>query len=82
MATKRRKTRDMSWKPTRPFAERDGAVLLTPEEAADVLGTKLRHVWDLLNRGDIPKTRVGKKVRVHIDDLDAYIEKQRVTAAK
>jgi excisionase family DNA binding protein len=76
MATKRR-SKDLSWRPKRSFAERDGALLLTPGEAADILATKERHIWDLLNRGEIPKTKVGQKVRIHKDDLAAYIKAQR-----
>lgn len=82
MATKRktrRKAQDLSWSPKRPFTERDGGKVLTPEEVADVLGTKVRHVWDMMNRGDLPKLKIGGKVRVHIEDVEAYIESRRVS---
>jgi excisionase family DNA binding protein len=62
--------------PKRPFAERHG-VLLTVGEAADYLGVTERQMWRLLNEDDIRKTKVRGLVRVHIEDVNAYIERQR-----
>jgi excisionase family DNA binding protein len=67
--------------PKRPFSERDG-VLLTRAEAADYLGVTERQIWRLLNRRDIPKIKVGGLVRIHLADLEAYIESRRVEAGQ
>jgi excisionase family DNA binding protein len=84
VATKRKKQRPVNpgWNPKRPFTERDGGKLLTREEVADVLGTTERHIREMIQRGDIPMTKVGPKVRIHKDDVDAYIEAQRVKAVR
>ena len=62
--------------PKRPYSEREG-VLLTVAEAADYLGITERHMWRLLWEDEVRKTKVRSLVRVHIDDLNAYIEQQR-----
>ena len=82
VTTKRRKAKGGSWNPKLTFAERDGGKLMTPAEVALVLGTNERHVWRLIGQGELPKVKVGPKVRVHVDDLDAYIEKQRVATER
>ena len=83
MSTKKKsKAQDLSWKPKRPFAERDGGLLMTPEEAADVLGTTERHIWRLIRQGELPKVKIGDKVRVHKDDVAAYVEQQRIPAER
>lgn len=65
-----------SAKPKRTLAERGGR-LMTPEEVADELACTERQVWRLIGNGELRRTRVGKLVRVHRDDLDAYIARQR-----
>ena len=66
----------MTADPARPYAERQGK-LVTPAEAGDYLGVTERQVWRLLGRGDLPKIKVGGLVRVHVDDLEIYIDAQR-----
>ena len=66
----------VSASPKRPFAERDG-VMLTVAEAADYLAVTERQMWRLLNEDDVRKTKIRGLARVHIDDLNAYIEQQR-----
>ena len=62
--------------PRRPFT-RDRGVLLTPAEAADYLACTERQVRRLVYERRLPPTHVGKLLRVHIDDLDAYIASRR-----
>ena len=62
--------------PERPFEERQG-VLLTVNEAADYLGVTERQVWKRIYARDLTKIKVGGVVRVHIDDLDSFVERQR-----
>lgn len=51
--------------------------LLTYDQVAARLKVSERMVKRLLWAGDLPKTKVGRHVRVHESDLDAYIERQR-----
>ena len=78
MAATRQKARPVgvTADPKRPFSERNGKLMI-PAEAADYLGVSERQVWRLIGRKDLPRVKVGKLVRVHIDDLDAYIDARR-----
>jgi excisionase family DNA binding protein len=62
--------------PKLPFKERGGQ-LITVNEVANELGVTRRMALRLVGDGDIKKTKIGKLVRVHIDDLNAYIARQR-----
>ena len=54
--------------------------LLTPQEAADRLGTSLRFVRRLISERRIPFIKVGRHVRIATSDLDAFIAAGRVEA--
>jgi excisionase family DNA binding protein len=54
--------------------------LLTPQEAADRLGTSLRFVRRLVFERRIPFVKVGRHVRIAAGDLDAFIAAGRVEA--
>jgi excisionase family DNA binding protein len=54
--------------------------LLTPQEAAEQLGTSLRFVRRLIFERRIPFIRVGRHVRIAASDLDAFIAAGRVEA--
>jgi excisionase family DNA binding protein len=54
--------------------------LLTPQEAADRLGTSLRFVRRLVFERRIPFVKVGRHVRIATSDLDAFIVAGRVEA--
>ena len=77
-ATKQKATRAtrVTADPKRPFSERNGKLMI-PAEAADYLGVTERQVRRLIGRHDLPRVKVGGLVRVHIEDLDAYIDAQR-----
>lgn len=62
--------------PKRTREERNG-VLLTLQEVADELAVNERMVWRLIHNHSLQATHVGKLVRVHREDLDAYIADQR-----
>jgi excisionase family DNA binding protein len=55
--------------------------LLTPQEAADRLGTSLRFVRRLVLERRIPFIKVGRHVRIATSDLDAFIAAGRVEAS-
>jgi excisionase family DNA binding protein len=52
--------------------------LLTPQEAAERLGTSLRFVRRLVFQRRIPFIKVGRHVRIAASDLDAFIAAGRV----
>jgi excisionase family DNA binding protein len=52
--------------------------LLTPQEAADRLGTSLRFVRRLVFERRIAYTKLGRHVRIAASDLDAFIAAGRV----
>jgi excisionase family DNA binding protein len=54
--------------------------LLSPQEAADKLGTSLRFVRRLIFERRIPYTKLGRHVRIVASDLDAFIAAGRIEA--
>jgi len=48
-------------------------LLLTPEEAAEVLGIGRTKVYSLIADGELLSVRIGKSRRVPRDALDEYI---------
>lgn len=50
-------------------------LLLTVPEAAEALGIGVRTAWRLIERGDLPSVRVGRRSRrVRHEDLEAFVE--------
>jgi excisionase family DNA binding protein len=49
--------------------------LLTGIEVANILKVSRSYAYTLLQRGEIPKVRIGRAVRVRPSDLDAYIKR-------
>ncbi|MGE5379924.1 MAG: substrate-binding domain-containing protein [Methylocystaceae bacterium] len=45
---------------------------LTPEEVADLLKIKKNTVYELVKRGDLRAYRIGRKLRIDIEDVEAY----------
>lgn len=52
-------------------------VSLTPQEVAGLLKISKNTVYELIKRGDLNGYRVGKKMRVDEDDVEAYKDKTR-----
>lgn len=50
--------------------------LLTPQEIADILKLKKTTVYEMLKRGEIPSSKLGKQIRVREADFQNYL-KQR-----
>jgi excisionase family DNA binding protein len=63
------------------FPNIDGTLLDT-DGAAQYLGTTVRHVRKLWSERRIAAIHVGRLVRFRCQDLDAYIERNRVEAAR
>lgn len=59
--------------PPYPRAESEDALLLTVAQAARKLGIGERTIWRLLQRGELPATRVGRIVRIPVRELEVWI---------
>lgn len=51
--------------------------LLRSKEAAELLAISTRKLWELTNRGEIPRVKIGKAVRYDLVDLVAWIAQQK-----
>jgi excisionase family DNA binding protein len=51
--------------------------LVTIKDAAAYLSCSRRHLERLLARGELPRIRLGRAVRVSLRDLDRYVEALR-----
>jgi excisionase family DNA binding protein len=56
--------------------------LLTAEEVAERLRVTKSFVYDQARAGNLPHVRVGRYVRFHADDIDAWINAQRVAVRR
>lgn len=50
---------------------------LTPEEVAELLNIKKNTVYELIKRGDLAAYRVGRKLRIEREDVEAYKKRGR-----
>jgi excisionase family DNA binding protein len=55
--------------------------LLNVHEVASILRISEGLTYRLLDRGELPKLKIGGAVRVHPDDLEQYMNSQRKAAA-
>jgi len=51
--------------------------LFTTDQAADYLQISVRSVKNLLGDGRIPFIKIGRATRIHRDDLDGFIARNR-----
>ena len=51
-------------------------LLLRPTEAAEAIGIGRSKVYELLASGELPSIRIGCSVRVPVDALRAWIDRQ------
>ena len=51
-------------------------LLLTPDEAAEVLRISKSYLYDLKSRGDISFIKIGTNLRFRRSDLEKFIEKK------
>ncbi|MEQ8694524.1 MAG: helix-turn-helix domain-containing protein [Gammaproteobacteria bacterium] len=53
--------------------------LLTVAKTAELLSVSIKQVRRLIERNDLPHVRIGRRVLVHPDDLEAFIARHRHT---
>jgi excisionase family DNA binding protein len=51
-------------------------LLLRPMEAAEAIGCGRSKIYELLASGELPRVYLGSSVRVPVDALRAWIERQ------
>ncbi len=51
--------------------------LLRLKDTAHLLAISTRKLWELSNRGEIPRVKIGKAVRYDLVDLVAWIAQQK-----
>jgi excisionase family DNA binding protein len=59
-----------------------GDALLRAKDAAAELNISIRHFWQLVADGELPRIRVGGSTRFHPADLDAFIAARRETGGR
>ena len=52
---------------------------LTIEEVAKILKVNYQLIYRLVRAGELPSSRVGRVYRISEPDLDAYLEKSKIT---
>ena len=57
------------------------APLLSPEEVAQLCGLSRRAVYRAIDRGELKASRLCSRLRVRHEDLDAWVDGQRVEPA-
>jgi len=58
---------------------RDTSFLLSPREAAKMLGICEKTLWNWTSpRGDIPRYKLGRLVKYRPKDLEEWLEKKRI----
>lgn len=50
---------------------------LTPLEVANLLNIAKNTVYELIKRGELPSYKIGRKIRVDIEDVENYINNQK-----
>lgn len=50
---------------------------LTPLEVAELLKITKNTVYELIKRGELPSYKIGKKIRIDMHDVEAYINNQK-----
>jgi excisionase family DNA binding protein len=78
-------TRDLlaSKKESRAQEQRDGSRVTDPqarlvsiEIAARLLGIGRTTVYDLVNRGELRSTKIGRRTLVAVEDIDTFVDRK------
>ncbi len=54
--------------------------LMTAEQVAGHLAVSVRHVYELARQGELKSVRIGRLVRFHPDDVQAWVQARRLIA--
>ena len=59
----------------------ESRILLTVEQAADMLSISRAHLYQILGRGEIPSVFIGRTRRIRTDAVQRFIDERTVPAA-
>lgn len=54
--------------------------LVSIELAAELLGIGRTTVYDLVNRGELRSTKIGRRTLLAVDDIDAFVDRKLASA--
>jgi putative molybdopterin biosynthesis protein len=55
-----------------------GAVWLSTQDAAKRLGVTSRTLYRFIDQGELPAYRLGRVIRLKLDEVDRFIESSRI----
>ena len=59
----------------------DEKLLLSPDEAAELLGVGRSHMFELIARKDVESVKIGRLRKIPHDALTTYVERLRAASA-
>lgn len=62
---------------TQPESRTNGKIALSVLEVADALSIGRTMAWKLVNDGMLPSFRLGRRVLVYRDDVEAFVAQRR-----
>ena len=57
-----------------PRTDKNPRLAVTYQEAADSVGVSERTIWELVRSGELPRTSIGRSVRIPVAALHKYIQ--------
>lgn len=61
---------------------RPGQQYVSAAQVAAALHVAPMTVYRLIERGELPAVKVGRSVRIHVDDVQAFLTASRITAGR
>ncbi len=55
---------------------------LTPGEVCELLQIGRTKLWELTSGGALPASKIGRLVRIHRDDVDSFMQRNRERASE
>ena len=66
--------------PASPMGATPQARLVSIEVAAQLLGIGRTTVYDLVNRGELRSTKIGRRTLLAVEDIDAFVHRKLASA--
>ena len=57
-----------------PDTARAAPLLVTAQEAADILGVGRTKLYELINRGELRPVHIGRSLRLPVAELERFVE--------
>lgn len=62
-------------RPTKVPPDLDGLIAVSPTKAADTIGVSRATIYNLIERGELRRSKIGRSTRIPVADLVALIER-------